>query len=144
MEQPAVVQISDKHFYAYCRRGGDYNKTDDGWMVFTESHDGGWTWSKGVESKFPNPNSALDLTKLESGHLLLIYNDHMYQRRKLTLALSTDDGKTFPHRKILMDDEAGMAYPFMIQTKNGDIHAIFTYNRIKVMHSVFREEDILK
>ncbi|QDU80807.1 hypothetical protein Pla110_25420 [Polystyrenella longa] len=142
VEQPAVVQLTKDHFIALCRRGGDYNETDDGWMVFTESHDGGWTWSEGTESEFPNPNSAVDLTKLQSGNLLLIYNDHMFKRRKLTLALSTDGGKTFPVRKMLMNDDAGMAYPYMIQTKNGDIHAIFTYNRIKVMHAVFQESDL--
>ncbi|MCA9041218.1 MAG: exo-alpha-sialidase [Planctomycetaceae bacterium] len=144
VEQPAVVQLDKDHFIAYCRRGGDYEKTDDGWMVFTESHDGGWTWSNGIESPFPNPNSAIDLTKLQNGHLLLIYNDHMYLRRKLTVAVSTDQGKTFPTKKVLMNDNAGMAYPYMIQASNGDIHVIFTYNRVKVMHAVFREEDLLK
>ncbi|MAT14708.1 MAG: hypothetical protein CMJ46_05485 [Planctomyces sp.] len=144
VEQPAVVQLSDEHFIAYCRRGGDYNETDDGWMVFTESHDGGWTWTPGTDSPFPNPNSAIDLTQLANGHLLLIYNDHMFKRRKLTVARSTDGGKTFPNLKVLLDDDAGMAYPYMIQAKNGDIHVIFTYNRVKVMHAVFQEDDLLK
>lgn len=142
VEQPAVAQLTEKHFVAYCRRGGDYNKTDDGWMVFTESFDGGWTWSKGVDSEFPNPNSAVDLLKLKSGKLLLIYNDHMYKRRKLTLALSSDGGKTFPRRKVLMSDDAGMAYPYIIQTKDDKIHIVYTYNRVKVLHAVFTEDEV--
>lgn len=142
VEQPAVVQLSDEHFIAYCRRGGDYNETDDGWMVFTESHDGGWTWSKGVDSKFPNPNSAMDMIKLKSGHLMLVYNDHMYRRRKLTLALSTDLGKTFSQHYLLMNDDAGMAYPYVIQGKDGRIHVVFTYERVKIMYAVFEEGEV--
>ncbi len=112
-------------------------------MVFTESHDGGWTWSKGVDSKFPNPNSAMDFIKLKSGNLMLVYNDHMYKRRKLTLALSTDKGETFPHRYLLMNGDAGMAYPYVIQGKDDRIHVVFTYNRIKIMHAVFEESEVL-
>ena len=74
--QPSVVQITDNYLVAYCRRGGGYGKKDHGKLVRTESRDGGFTWSPGVDSRFPNPNAATDFIKLRNGHLLLVYNDN--------------------------------------------------------------------
>ena len=53
--QPAVVEIAPGHLVAYCRRGGGYGPTTDGWMVRAESTDGGWTWSEGRDSSVPQP-----------------------------------------------------------------------------------------
>ena len=58
-----------------------------GYIVRSESHDGGRTWSPGVETEFPNPNAAVALHKLTSGNLLLIYNDSLTDRTPLTLSL---------------------------------------------------------
>ena len=119
--QPAVVQLTDTHLVAYCRRAGDYKPTDDGWMVRAESHDGGFTWTRGIDSKFPNPNAAIDFKKLANGHLLLVYNDHMSQRAPLTVAISTDHGVSFPHRKNLAEGPGSFSYPTAIQTRDGKI-----------------------
>ena len=62
--QPAVVQITDDYLVAYCRRGGGYDGRADGFIVRTESRDGGRTWSDGRDSPFPNPNAAVDFIKL--------------------------------------------------------------------------------
>ncbi len=142
--QPGVVETSPGHLLAYCRRAGDYEPTDNGWTVTSTSTDGGKTWSEGVDSKFPNPNSAIDLKELANGHVMLVYNDHMYERTPLTVAISTDGGKTFPHRRNLMEGEGSFAYPTAIQTKDGKIHVIFTSNeRTTIRHAVFEEDDIL-
>ncbi len=85
--QPAVVQLSDRDLVAYCRRGGDYKPETKGYIVRSESHDGGLTWSEGKDSQFPNPNAAVDFLKLNSGRLLLVYNDSMTRRTPLTVAL---------------------------------------------------------
>src|SRR5262249_37786627 len=99
--QPAVVQLSHDDLIAYCRRGGGYEPVTDGYIVRSESHDGGKTWSEGKDSAFPNPNAAIDFLKLQNGHLVLVYNDSMNDRTPLTVALSTDGDKTWPHRRNL-------------------------------------------
>ena len=53
--QPAVVEVAPGRLIAYCRRGGGYGPTKDGWMVRAESSDGGWTWTEGRDSAFQNP-----------------------------------------------------------------------------------------
>ena len=126
--QPAVARLSETHIVAYCRRGGDYSPGDDGYVVRTESHDDGKTWSEGVETEFPNPNAAVELLGLESGNLLLIYNDSMSQRTPLAAALSTDGGKTFPNRVNIAEGDNSYAYPYAIQTEDGLIRLIFTSN----------------
>ena len=73
--QPAVVEVAPGQLIAYSRRGGGYGPTTDGWLVRAESSDGGWTWTAGRDSPFPNPNAAVDFLKLQSGNLLLVYND---------------------------------------------------------------------
>jgi predicted neuraminidase len=144
--QPAVVQIDDNYLVAYCRRGGGYGPLADGFVVRTESRDGGRTWNLGADSPFPNPNSAVDFIKLRNGHLLLVYNDNNRgERMPLTAAISTDNDRTYPHRRNIVDREGTAAYPTAIQTRDGKIHVVFTsHERTQIDHAVFEESAILK
>lgn len=143
--QPAVVQLSGDHLLALCRRGGDYEPGNDGYVVRSESLDGGRTWSAGVETEFPNPNAAVELIRLRNGHLLFIYNDSMNDRTPLTAALSLDNGRTFPHRRNLAEGPGDFAYPTAIQTSDGRIHVTFTSDeRTVIRHAEFAEEAVLK
>jgi len=141
--QPAPVQLDDNHLIAFMRRGGGYEPITDGYIVFSESRDGGHTWSEGVDTQFPNPNAAVDLLKLKNGHLLLVYNDSMSSRDPLTVSISTDDGKTWPHKVDIAEGDRDFAYPYAIQTKDGKIHIIYTADgRTTIHHAVFDESAI--
>ncbi|MEM7313779.1 MAG: sialidase family protein, partial [Planctomycetota bacterium] len=144
--QPAVVELSKNHLLAFCRRGGGYEPEEFGYMVRSESTDGGETWSMGTDTQYYNPNSAVDLLKLKSGNLLLAYNHHMSERDPLTLALSTDGGKTFPYRvDVAEGGTRDFAYPYLDQTADGKIHLIYTSKqRSTINHAVFEEKDIRK
>ena len=137
--QPGVVEVAPEHLVAYCRRGGGYGKVSDGWAVRAESHDGGRTWTEGANSQFHNPNSALELLKLRNGHLLMIFNDSMYQRTPLVAAVSTDGDKTWPHRKVIGGDpKAQYAYPTAVQGADGRIHVVWTGdNRTAIYYTSF-------
>ena len=142
--QPAVAQVDDRHLIAYCRRGGGYEPTTEGYLIKSESRDGGHTWGKGTNSSFPNPNSAVDFIKLRSGRLLLVYNHNMNDRTPLTAALSSDNGKTFPDRMNIAAGQGSFAYPTVIQTRNGKIHVTFTsQERTQINHAIFDENDLL-
>lgn len=143
--QPAVVQLDDKHLICYCRRGSDYKPRKDGWLVRAESHDGGYTWSDGKDSQFPNPNAAVDFIKLNNGHLLLVYNDSMNDRTPLTVAISLDQDHSYPYRRDIMTGDYDYAYPIAIQAADGKIHIVFTsHARTVINHAVFDEAAILK
>ena len=142
--QPAVAPLTDKFLVCYCRRGGDYKPRTDGYLVRSESRDGGRTWSPGSDSSFPNPNAAVDLLRLQNGHLVLVYNDSMSRRTPLTAALSTDGDKSYPHRRNLAEGPGDFAYPFAIQTRDGKIHVVYTsHGRSVINHAVFDETAIL-
>jgi len=142
--QPAVAQVDDKHLIAYCRRGGGYEPTTEGYLIRSESRDGGHTWGKGTNSSFPNPNSAVDFIKLRSGRLLLVYNHNMNDRTPLTAALSSDNGKTFSHRMNIAAGQDSFAYPTIVQTEDGRIHVTFTsQERTQINHAIFDENDLL-
>ncbi len=142
--QPAVAQVDDRHLIAYCRRGGGYEPTTEGYLIRSESRDGGHTWGKGTNSSFPNPNSAVDFIKLRSGRLLLVYNHNMNDRTPLTAALSSDNGKTFPHRMNIAAGQGSFAYPTVVQTRIGKIHVTFTsQERTQINHAIFNENDLL-
>jgi predicted neuraminidase len=143
--QPSAVQITDDYLIAYSRRGGGYAGQEDGWLVRSESRDGGQTWSEGHDSPFPNPNSAADFIKLQNGHLLLVYNDSKLDRMPLTVAISTDNDKTYSYKRNIVEKKKDTAaYPFAIQTKDGKIHILYTSAaRSVINHAIFDEAAIV-
>jgi predicted neuraminidase len=142
--QPAVVQLDANHLIAYCRRGGGYGASETGYIIRAESHDGGRTWSEGKDSPFPNPNAAVEFLKLQSGRLLLVYNDSMNRRTPLTAALSDDHDRSWPHRRNVAEGPGDFAYPSAFQARDGKIHLVFTTARRSVIqHAVFDEAWVL-
>lgn len=141
--QPAVVQVSAEHLIAYCRRGGGYGPTTSGYLVKSESIDGGRTWGPGEETAIPNPNAAIDFIKLSNGHLLLVYNDSMSNRTPLTVAVSEDGGKSFARKRNILEGKTSFAYPLAIQTSDGKIHVLYTTSeRTVISQAVFDEDSI--
>ncbi len=141
--QAAAVELRPGHLLALCRRGGDYEPGDDGFVVRTESHDGGKTWSAGVETDFPNPNASVELIRLRSGSLLFIYNHSMSERTPLRAVLSRDGGQSWSARLDLASGPGSFSYPTAIQTRDGKIHVTFTSDeRTKIRHAIFEETDL--
>lgn len=139
--QPAVAQLSPQHLIAYCRRGGGYGRTTNGYIVRAESTDAGHTWTEGKDTAFPNPNSAIDLLKLRSGALLLVYNESMSSRTPLTAALAPSGDESFSYKRNIAAGPQSYAYPYVIQTRDGKIHAVYTTNeRTLIQHAAFDED----
>ena len=142
--QPQVAQLSSDYLVCYMRRGGGYGPDETGYILRSESRDGGFTWSDAEDTEFPNPNSAVDFLRLRNGHLLLAYNNSMNSRTPLTVAISTDNDETYRYRRDIVGGANTFAYPYAIQTRDDKIHIIFTTNvRTTIMHAVFNEEAIM-
>jgi predicted neuraminidase len=144
--QPAPAAITDDYLVAYLRPGGDFEPNTNRFVLRSESRDGGRTWSEGKNTEFPNPNSAVDFIKLQNGHLLLVNNDtNVDDRMPLTVAISTDNDKTYPHvRDIVNKPGDTAAYPVAIQSRDGKIHVVYTsQDRQVVNRAVFEESAIL-
>lgn len=132
--QPTVVQLSDGSLLALMRTGSDDHRL---WRA--TSHDNGRTWTSPVETDLPNPNSGCDMVKLADGHLVLAFNDSAKGRTPLTVALSTDEGRTWPVRRNLETAPGEFSYPAIIQSRDGMIHVTYTFQRKSIKHAVFNE-----
>lgn len=134
----------------------------------SESRDGrGWTAPR--RSALPNNNSSTQAVRLPSGRLALIFNDATLERdqfrwveskgqwRKkavrtpLTLALSEDDGRTWPYwRNVQMADleyrenQTGYSYPSIIAGADGAMHVAFSYLRRTVKYVRVTEEWVME
>jgi predicted neuraminidase len=60
-----------------------------------ESTDGGATFSPAEPTIIPNPSAGIDVVKTTAGDVFLIHNPTQLSRTPISLARSTDDGKTW-------------------------------------------------
>ncbi len=123
-------------------------RTTGGVIGRSDSYDNGKTWSQIKKTDMPNPNSGIDLAKLADGTLALAYNPdgkNWGSRSPLSLAMSYDNGKTWPD-KIDLDKggkEDEYSYPAVISW--GDSVAVtYTWNRKKIAFWKGSKEEIVK
>ncbi len=150
--QPAVIQQSNGDLLALIRTGGKGGRC---WE--SHSSDRGKTWSPAKPGPFKNPNAALAMIRLASGHVAAVYNDsdQREHRTPLVISLSEDEGRTWPHTRILEDapgkftyrtdrkdnwDSVEFSYPALTQTPDRLIHIIYTHDhRRNIKHAVCNE-----
>jgi predicted neuraminidase len=102
----------------------------------SDSNDGGRTWSRLYPTALPNNNSGLDLACLADGVLALVYN-HVAggigaPRTPLSLALSFDNGQTWPRRLDLETQPGEYSYPAIIPTVSG-MAITYTWKRERIV-----------
>jgi predicted neuraminidase len=133
--QPAFVHTGGDTLLMFAR-----HYTVPGKIFFARSEDMGKTWTKPKKMKFKNPDSGIDAIGLKSGAIVLAYDDSMLVRWPLCIAMSEDKGKTWPFNKTIETEYMEFSYPYLIQTKDGLIHMIYTaYDRQFLKHAVFNE-----
>lgn len=136
--QPTLAQFADRSLLALMRRGDPPERI---WQ--SRSYDRGRTWSGPTTAALPNPNAAVDMVRLANGHLVLAFNDTTHDRTPLTLAISTDEGKTWTAKRDLETGPGEYSYPAIIQGRDGTIHVTYTYKRVNIKHVAVNEEWII-
>lgn len=131
--QPSVVRLADGRLLAVMRNSGG------GWLWVTASDDDGRRWSVPQDGGFPNPASPAALSMLASGNLLLVFNDGSAGRNRLSVALSGDEGTTWPHRRVLVEGDSSYSYPSVAQTPDGLIHMLYSNGRETIQHVTLNE-----
>jgi predicted neuraminidase len=126
--QPSVAAFADGRLLAVMRN------TAGGWLWVTASGNEGHSWLTPVDSGFPNPGSPAVLHRLDSGHLLLVYNRSDDSRDRLAVDLSADDGATWIGPRDLIRGGGAYAYPAVTQTADGTIHIVYSHNRETIQH----------
>lgn len=124
--QPTVVERSDGSLFVMMRKRGR--------IAQSESSDGGRTWSEAKQSELKNPDAGIAMTRLRNGHLILVFNDSPMARTPLSIARSTDEGKTWETPMKLEANPGEYSYPCVIQSSDGKIHVTYTYRRYAIKH----------
>ncbi|PTQ95738.1 putative neuraminidase [Mucilaginibacter yixingensis] len=107
------------------------------------SKDKGKTWSPLTKTSLPNNNSGTDAVTLQDGRQLLVYN-HVLPPGKLTKGARTplnvaisNDGVKWYAAAILEDSPISQySYPSVIQAKDGKVHIVYTWRRLRIKHVV--------
>jgi predicted neuraminidase len=127
--QPALWESSHGKVHMLLRSSA-------GVICRSDSEDFGKTWTPVYKTTLPNPNSGIDLTRLDNGTLVLTFNRdgrNWGARRPLSLAVSKDNGNTWPE---VFDLETGVegdefSYPSIIGF--GDSVAVtYTWKRQRI------------
>ena len=138
--QPALLTDAEGRIHALCR-------SDQDCIMESISSDEGKTWGPLIRTSLPNPNSGFDALTLNTGIHMVVYNpgkkgkDWWNGRNKLIIAVSSDT-KTWTDIYTLEDKAEGeFSYPALIQTKDGVIHILYTYNRVNIRHVALKLEN---
>lgn len=114
------------------------------------STDYGRTWTAPAPTRLPNNNASIQAIRLQSGRILLAFNNYGEgddplavrwpgRRCPVTLALTEDEGETFPYMRSIETGENFLGdgqqrlnrqyhYPSIIQSRDGLIHVSYSFH----------------
>jgi predicted neuraminidase len=134
--QPVIAPRSPTEAFALMRYAG----SPPARILAAKTTDRGSHWSRPQKTDLPNPNAAVACIRLEDDALLLVFNDSEAGRRDLSLAWSGDEGQTWRIVHRFEQEEGGeheFSYPYLIRSRNGDFHLLYTWYRTHIKHVRF-------
>lgn len=155
--QASVLELAPGRLIAFFR-----SRVAD-WIYVSRSSDYGRTWTVPEPTTLPNNNSSIQAIKLTSGYIAIAFNYYQAspqsgsaiwpkRRYPVTVAISEDEGTTWPYMRHIDtgDDFCGernehlnrrLSYPGLIQTRDGMIHAFYSYRDRQCIKYVSFSED---
>ncbi|MFA6142043.1 MAG: exo-alpha-sialidase [Candidatus Omnitrophota bacterium] len=135
--QPTIIQRSDLSLFALTRTGMWPRLS---WQAI--SYNFGRSWKKQWVSNVKNPGCSLVMIKLKSGNVALVFNDSKLSREGISIALSHDEGRTWPYVRMIEFKSGSInVYPSIIQDGVGLIHVVYSYDcRQSIAHFVTDEK----
>lgn len=130
--QPTISVLDGGRLLSIMRCG----PTRRHWVSVSDDH--GRSWSEPADAGLPCPAAPAVLLRLSSGYLLLIYNNDARSRSRLTAALSADDGRHWPIRRVVARGP-NVSYPALSQTPDGRIQLLYSKNKRSIQHVEFNE-----
>jgi len=137
--QPTLLTLPAGRIKMLCRS----NKTDK--ICESRSDDGGKSWSPLTATTLPNNNSGIDAVTLADGRHLLVYNhttadqvDGGHKGRGILNVATSRDGRQWDAALVLerTSENKQYSYPSVIQTKDGLVHVVYTWDRKRIKHVV--------
>lgn len=156
-----VIELKNGHLISFMR------SREADWIYSSDSYDYGFTWTAPQPTVLPNNNSSISAIKLKSGRICIAYNHSCAPksytnkgawpglRCPVTIALSEDEGKTFPLIRNIERGEGYVGeenrgsnrqyeYPYIMQDNEGMLHIAYAYQTRKSVKWVsLSEEDVI-
>ena len=126
--QPTILNWSGRPMQMLCRSRQKK-------ITSIQSIDQGKSWGEMSLTSLPNPNAGLDAVLLQDNRALLVYNHTSSGRSPLNVAVSTD-GENWQAALVLEGAAGEYSYPAVIQTRDGLVHAMYTWKRQRIKHAV--------
>lgn len=140
--QPIIMPDADRKALGLMRHFGAAPRR----ILSVETTDGGFHWSRPVQTDLPNPGAAIAGTRLHNGDLLLVFNDSESARNDLSLAYRArgDNAWQVIHRFEKETTARGgrshtFSYPYLVRTQNGDFHVLYTWHGTHIKHIQFNQ-----
>ena len=125
--QPALFETKSGSVVALMR------SRDPRVVCRSESKDGGVTFSPAEETKLPNPSTGLDCVRI-GDEVFLICNPVTLGRTPISIAKSTDDGRTWKPAVDLETESGEYSYPAMILSAAGKLEITYTWKRTHIKY----------
>lgn len=129
------------------------------WIYETKSIDGSH-WDAPLRTSLPNNNSSIQAARLKDGFIVMVFNNAQAEtdrthptegsRKVLSIALSADNGKTWPWIRDLQAgneppsycqcEDPEYSYPSVTQSSNGKIQVAFSFRRETIKYMTFDED----
>ena len=129
--QPTLFEANDGRIVALMR------SRNPRMVCRAESKDGGKTFTPAEPTDLPNPSAGIDAVKTKAGDVFLIYNPIGTARTPISLARSTDDGKTWKKVADLETEPGEYSYPAMIESAAGKLEITYTWRRTHIKYVSF-------
>jgi len=141
--QPVIFPLSANHAIALLRYQGKAPYR----LLMQSTSDAGLHWTSVKKTSLPNPGAGimgLVMNNKQQQRLLLAFNNDPEKRNDMTLASSLDQGKNWQITQTLEQNKDSLtnknrqySYPWLLQTKNGNIHLLYSWHQSHIKHSVF-------
>lgn len=148
-DEHVVLPLRDGRWAMWVRNASAVRRA-----IVSYSNDRGQTWTRGVYTDIPCPNSRFCMGRLQSGALLLVSHRITQKmidsqslwpiRSHLAAWVSDDDGQTW-QGDLLIDEREHVSYPDFAQAADGTIHLV--YDRARgvsgdILHVELTEQQI--
>lgn len=147
--QPSFVQRENGDVVAFMRDNGFAN-----YVRTAVSTDRGATWSAIGQLAIRDTGASVQALRLASGKWILINNDQIVGRHRISVHVSDDEGQTWKWARPLElaeKDQGSFSYPSAFQAPDGTIHATYSYTRQgegdggeSIKHVAFNEDWLLE
>jgi len=136
--QPSLWINETGHVHMLMRSTCDY-------LCRSESKDNGQTWTAIEQTRIPNPDSGFDLIGLSGGPIVMLFTPSPIGsnlRYPLVLAVSLDNGESWPYRIDLETEKGEFSYPAIVADESG-VAFTYTWNRKNIVFCRYTLDEII-